>query len=168
MARTWANASGRGTIGLVHPDTHFIGEREGALRENAYARLRVHGDFVNPGHRFFPEPVGESSHFGVHIYGSRGEIAFDHLSWLFSVEPLRLSAQHDGSGDAPSIRYNGHLDERPHQKRIVRVNRDVLSLWQGLTGAEGEPVDQVKLLSPVSTWTSPHTRRPKHGNAFQW
>jgi hypothetical protein len=151
MARTWANAGSSGTIGLVHPDSHFTGEREGLLRENAYVRLRVHGDFVNPGHRFFPEPVGESSHFGVHIYGPRGEIGFDHLSWLFSVEALRLSAQHDGSGDAPSIRYRGHLDERPHRKRIVRVDREVLALWRGLTGADGEPVEQVKLLSPVST-----------------
>ena len=151
MARTWANAGGDGTIGLIHPDTHFTGEREGLIRENAYTRLRVHGDFVNPGHRFFPEPVGESSHFGVHIYGPRGEIGFDHLSWLFSVEALRLSAQHDGSGDAPSIRYKGRLDERPHHKRIVHVDSQVLGLWQGLTGSEGDPVEQVKLLSPVST-----------------
>ena len=151
MARTWANAGGDGTVGLIHPDTHFTGEREGLIRENAYMRLRVHGDFVNPGHRFFPEPVGESSHFGVHIYGPRGEIGFDHLSWLFSVEALRLSAQHDGSGDAPSIRYKGRLDERPHHKRIVHVDRQVLGLWQGLTGSEGDPVEQVKLLSPVST-----------------
>ena len=151
MARTWGNAGGNGTIGLVHPDTHFTGEREGLIRENAYSRLRVHADFVNPGHRFFPEPVGESSHFGVHIYGPRGEIGFDHLSWLFSVEALRRSAQHDGSGDAPSIRYKGHLDERPHRRRIVRVDRDVLVRWRGLTGAEDKPVQQVKILSPVST-----------------
>jgi hypothetical protein len=151
MARTWANAGERGAIGLVHPDTHFTGEREGLLRENAYVRLRVHGDFVNPGHRFFPEPVGESSHFGVHIYGPPGEIGFDHLSWLFSVEALRLSAQHDGSGDSPSIRYRGKLDERPHRRRIVRVSRDALELWQGLTGSGDDSVFQVRLLSPVST-----------------
>ena len=150
MARTWANAASRGTIGLIHPDSHFTGEREGVIRENAYRRLRLHGDFVNPGHRFFPDPVGESSHFGVHIYGPSGEIEFDHLSWLFSVEALRLSFQHDGSGDSPSIRYNGHLDERPHRKRIVRVDRQILALWRGLTGSEGEPIERVKLLSPVS------------------
>jgi hypothetical protein len=150
MARTWASAGANGTVGLVHPDTHFTGEREGLIRENAYARLRIHGDFVNPGHRFFPEPVGESSHFGVHIYGPQGKIEFDHLSWLFSVEALRLSAKHDGSGDGPSIRYKGHLDERPHRKRIVHVDREVLALWQRLTGAEGHPIERVTLLSPVS------------------
>jgi hypothetical protein len=151
MSRTWTNARHAGTIGLVHPDTHFIGEREALIRENAYKRLRVHGDFVNPGHRFFPEPVGESSHFGVHIYGAPGEIGFDHLSWLFSVEAFRGSAQHDGSGDAPSIRYQGYLDERPHRKRIVRVDHEALAIWRGLTGMDDEPIERVKLLSPVST-----------------
>jgi hypothetical protein len=151
MSRAWANASDRGTIGLIHPDTHFVGDREALLREAAYKRLRVHGDFVNPGHRFFPEPVGESSHFGVHIYGSRGEISFDHLSWLFSVEALRLSARHDGLGDTPSIRYMGSLDERPHRKRIVHVDRDTLALWQRLTGDDDLSASQARLLSPVST-----------------
>ena len=149
MIRAWANARDSGSVGLLHPDTHFTGEYEGLLRAESYRRLRVHGDFVNPGHRFFPEPVGESSHFGIHIYGPSGEIGFEHLSWLFSVDALRLSGQHDGSGDTPSIRYNGVLDERPHSKRIVRVDREVLELWQRLAGGNG-PVEQARLLSPVS------------------
>ena len=149
MIRTWSNASRKGSVGLLHPDTHFTGEHEQLLRAEAYCRLRIHGDFVNPGHRFFPEPVGESSHFGVHIYGPQREPRFDHLSWLFSVEALVHSAQHDGSGDTPSIRYNGVLDGRPHRKRIVRVDRDVLALWQQLSGDSG-PVEQARLLSPVS------------------
>ena len=150
MSRAWANAAFRGTVGLVHPDTHFVGDREGPLRGVAYRRLRVHGDFVNPGHRFFPEPVGESSHFGVHIYGPLREIGFDHLSWLFSAEALRLSSRHDGSGDSPGIRYQGFLDERPHLKRIVRVDLNVLILWQRLTGDAGSMADEARLLSPVS------------------
>ncbi|MED7928825.1 class I SAM-dependent DNA methyltransferase [Nonomuraea sp. LP-02] len=151
MSRTWANAAPAGIIGLIHPDTHFTGEREAALREAAYRRLLVHGDFVNPGHRFFPEPVGESTHFGVHIYGAAGEIGFDHLSWLFSVEALRGSAAHDGAGDPPGVRYRGALDERPHRSRIVRVDHDVLAQWQRLTGETDLAVEQTRLLSPVST-----------------
>ncbi|MFG6298927.1 class I SAM-dependent DNA methyltransferase, partial [Streptomyces rochei] len=150
MCQTWAHAGRAGTVGLVHPDSHFSGDKEARLREAAYKRLRVHGDFVNAGNRFFPPPVGRSSHFGVHIYGPQGEIGFDHLSWLFSVDALRLSAQHDGSGPDPGVRYGDTWDERPHKKRIIRVDRAMLEQWQRLTGDEGQPVEQGRLLSPVS------------------
>ncbi|MEV6590501.1 hypothetical protein [Streptomyces acidicola] len=151
MCRTWEHTGRGGTVGLVHPDSHFSGEREGPLREAAYERLRVHGDFVNSGNRFFPPPVGRSSHFGVHIYGEAGEIGFDHLSWLFSVDALRLSDQDDGTAPDPGVRYGSSWDERPHKKRIVRVDEKTLGLWQRLTGDEDQPVEQARLLSPVST-----------------
>ncbi|MFF0585871.1 hypothetical protein ACFYWD_07900 [Streptomyces sp. NPDC003781] len=150
MCQTWAHAGRAGTVGLVHPDSHFSGDKEARLREAAYKRLRVHGDFVNAGNRFFPPPVGRSSHFGVHVYGPEGEIGFDHLSWLFSVDALRLSAQHDGSGPDPGVRYGDTWDERAHKKRIIRVDRATLEQWQRLTGDEGQPVEQGRLLSPVS------------------
>jgi hypothetical protein len=150
MCQTWSHAGRDGTVGLVHPDSHFSGDKEARLREAAYKRLRVHGDFVNAGNRFFPPPVGRSSHFGVHVYGPVGEIGFDHLSWLFSVDALRLSAQHDGSGPDPGVKYGDTWDERPHKKRIIRVDRATLEQWQRLTGDEGQPVEQGRLLSPVS------------------
>ncbi|MGW5294871.1 hypothetical protein [Streptomyces bacillaris] len=151
MCRTWAHLSREGTVGLVHPDSHFSGDKEGRLREAAYMRLRVHGDFVNAGNRFFPPPVGRSSHFGVHVYGRAGEIGFDHLSWLFSVDALRLSADDDGKAPDPGVRYGDSWDERPHRKRVVRVNEAMLARWQRLTGDETQPVRQARLLSPVST-----------------
>nr|WSW65567.1 hypothetical protein OG461_04845 [Streptomyces sp. NBC_00995] len=155
MCQTWDHTAAGGTVGLVHPDTHFSGDKEAALREAAYRRLRVHGDFVNSGNRFFPPPVGRSSHFGVHIYGECGEIDFDHLSWLFSVDALRLSSTHDGSGDAPGVKYGGDWDERPHQQRVVRVTPHTLARWQKLSGEQDVPVEQARLLTPVSTAEDP-------------
>ncbi|WP_435059329.1 hypothetical protein [Streptomyces sp. bgisy060] len=151
MCQTWRHTAHDGSVGLVHPDSHFSGDKEGRLREAAYTRLRVHGDFVNAGNRFFPPPVGRSSHFGVHIYGQAGEIGFDHLSWLFSVDTLRLSADDDGTAPDPGVRYGDKWDERPHRKRIVHVDEAMLARWQKLTGDETQPVRQARLLSPVST-----------------
>ncbi|WP_333771016.1 hypothetical protein, partial [Streptomyces sp. IBSBF 2435] len=152
MSQVWAHTSGHGTAGMVHPDTHFTGVKEGALREASYRRLRIHGDFVNAGQRFFPKPVGDAAHFGVHVYGRPGNIGFDHLSWLVSADALRNSAKHDGSGEVPGIRYrNGQFDERPHVARVVRVNANQLSLWQKLMDETDRPVEQVRLLFPVST-----------------
>ncbi|WP_217231131.1 hypothetical protein, partial [Streptomyces anulatus] len=152
MCQVWAHATTMGAMGLVHPDSHFSGDNDGALREAAYCRLRVHGDFFNPGHRFFPKPVGESTHFGVHVYATAGEVEFEHLSWLVSADALRLSSQHDGSGDGPGIRYRGGAyDERPHLGRVIHVNTDTLSVWRRLLGEEQLPVEQTRLLFPVST-----------------
>lgn len=152
MSQVWAHTSVDGTAGMVHPDTHFTGDKEGALRQAAYRRLRIHGDFVNAGQRFFPEPVGHTAHFGVHIYGQPTEIGFDHLSWLVSVDALRHSAEHDGSGEVPGVRYrNGEFDERPHRTRVIRVDEPLLSVWQRLLDEADQPVEQARLLFPVST-----------------
>ncbi|WP_406723467.1 hypothetical protein WJ438_00510 [Streptomyces sp. GD-15H] len=152
MCQVWSHASAWGTTGLVHPDTHFTGDKEGALREAAYRRLCIHGDFVNAGQRFFPEPVGHTAHFGVHVYGRQQEIGFDHLSWLVSTDALRFSAGHDGSGEVPGVRYrNGEFDERPHRSRVIHVDSDLLAVWQRLQDEEGEPVERARLLFPVST-----------------
>ncbi|MFE5852206.1 hypothetical protein ACFQ61_03120 [Streptomyces sp. NPDC056500] len=151
MCQTWRHTARHGSVGLVHPDSHFSGDKEGRLREAAYTRLRVHGDFVNQGNRFFPPPVGHASHFGVHIYGREGEIAFDHLSWLVSVDALRLSAEDDGTAPDPGVKYGASWDERPHRKRIIHVDEAMLARWQKLTGDETQPVRQARLLSPVST-----------------
>ncbi|MFJ5927925.1 hypothetical protein ACIQF6_35560 [Kitasatospora sp. NPDC092948] len=156
MCEVWDHASVGGTAGMVHPDTHFAGDKEAKLRAAAYARLRVHGDFVNAGNRFFPPPVGRSSHFGVHIYGSAGEIAFDSLSWLFTVDTLRMSAAAvvDKDDEDPGVKYRGDWDERPHPKRVIRVTPDTLRRWQRLAGDSG-PLEHARLLTPVSTAEDP-------------
>ncbi|GAA0965358.1 class I SAM-dependent DNA methyltransferase [Actinocorallia libanotica] len=154
MCEVWDHAGRGGAAGMVHPDTHFAGDKEAALRAAAYRRLRVHGDFVNAGNRFFPPPVGRSSHFGVHIYGAEGEISFDSLSWLFTVDSLRLSAFAEDAGADPGVKYAGGWDERPHPKRVVRVTTDTLKRWRRLVGDEG-PLDHTRLLTPVSTAEDP-------------
>ncbi|WP_405193191.1 hypothetical protein [Streptomyces anulatus] len=151
MCQVWAHTSTYGTAGMVHPDSHFTGEKEGPLRQESYRRLRMHGDFLNPGHRFFPKPVDENTHFGVHIYGKSGDIDFDHLSWLVSPDTLRFSPNHDGSDEPPGVKLDGAWDVRPHRARVIRVNSALLRQWQRLTGEEGQPVEQARLLFPVST-----------------
>ncbi|WP_131739169.1 hypothetical protein [Actinomadura roseirufa] len=154
MCEVWDHAARGGTAGMVHPDTHFAGDKEAALRAAAYRRLRVHGDFVNEGNRFFPPPVGRSSHFGVHIYGAEGEISFDSLSWLFTVDALRLSASAEDAGLDPGVKYNGDWDERPHPKRVIRVTTETLKRWRRLAGDEG-PLEYTRLVTPVSTAEDP-------------
>ncbi|MEU8265818.1 class I SAM-dependent DNA methyltransferase [Sphaerisporangium sp. NPDC049002] len=149
MCRIWGNLARYGTAGMIHPDTHFAGVKEGRLRAETYPRLRVHGHFMNSRFLFDGEDRLE---FGVHIYGRPWErIEFIHMSWLFDPATLVLSLNHDGTGEIPGTKYNRTWDVRPHQSRLLRVNSDVLANWQQLTDPGAAPVEQTPLLYPVTT-----------------
>ncbi|WP_433714885.1 Eco57I restriction-modification methylase domain-containing protein [Nocardia sp. CA-084685] len=148
MCRVWDSLGRRGTAGLIHPDTHFTGTKEGVIRARAYHHLRLHSHFVNERILF---DILNRNEFGIHIYGRPKEIDFAHLSWIFAPETLIGSLDHPGDGDVPGIKNNGIWDIRPHSARIIRVNESVLTEWQTLLDADGAPVDQTQLLYPVSS-----------------
>ena len=161
MIQTWQNIGHFGAIGLLHPDTHFVGGREKFLRAEAYARLRVHGDFVNASNRFFPPPVDRNSHFGIHIYGRRKEIGFAHLGWLLSADefPKSLALAENGvlpegweeHQALPGVKHQGDWDQRPHPARVIWVDPDLLGTWRLVSGDDDQPIEYTKLLNPVTT-----------------
>ncbi|KWX01084.1 Uncharacterized protein LI90_2112 [Carbonactinospora thermoautotrophica] len=151
MIKVWANLKRQGIAGLIHPDTHFSGNNERRLRAEAYARLRLHADFMNAGNRFFPPPVSRTLHFGLHIYGSTGEINFTHLSWLFDISTLMNSFVHDGTGELPGVKYRGDWDTRPHRARVINVDRGILAEWRLLSGETDLSIEEAKLLYPVTS-----------------
>ncbi|MET4642386.1 type I restriction-modification system DNA methylase subunit [Streptomyces atratus] len=153
MCEVWNHTGRGGTAGMVHPDTHLLGEKDAELRAAAYRRLRVHGGFVNQ-RRLFPDPVGHSTEFGVHVYGPQSEINFANLSWLYAPDTLRLSFSMNEGGEDPGVKYDGDWDERPHPKRVVRVTPDTLKRWRRLAGGEGL-LEHTRLLTPVSTAEDP-------------
>ncbi|MCX4844639.1 DNA methyltransferase [Streptomyces sp. NBC_00893] len=150
MVRTWGNLGSGGTIGLIHPDTHLGGTKEGRIREATYPRLRLHASFVNVGNWAFE--AQRNMAFGIHIYGRpRGHIEFDNLSRLFGVEPVIASLEHDGNGEVPGTKCDGEWDLRPHAARVVRVDLSTLEQWQRLTGDTEGAGRQAALLQPVTT-----------------
>ncbi|WP_418606259.1 hypothetical protein [Georgenia sp. SUBG003] len=70
MEQTWRHASGRGTVGLVHPETHFTDEKAGILRRATYQRLRRHWQFLNELMLF---DIDHHVSYGVHVYGAARE-----------------------------------------------------------------------------------------------
>ncbi|MFF3716184.1 DNA methyltransferase family protein [Streptomyces prasinus] len=150
MCRVWDHLGKAGSAGLIHPDTHFGGVKEGRLRESAYRHLRLHAGFVNVGNWAFE--ASRNTEFGVHIYGaSQDSIRFSNLSRLYGVEPLVASLDHDGSGEVPGMRHAGAWDLRPHRARVVEVDEEVLSEWRRLTGQLDVPPSQSVLLHPATT-----------------
>ncbi|MFF2807686.1 Eco57I restriction-modification methylase domain-containing protein [Streptomyces sp. NPDC058000] len=150
MLLGWRATGERGVAGLIHPSTHLTGSKEGVLRRRAYEHLRLHADFVNELY-LFAKPVDHSTHFSLNVYGHRRDIGFQHLSWVIHPKMVRESLWHDGKGQSPSIKYRGTWDTRPHQSRVVSVNRQTLAEWRELAGEENPPpVEQAKLLYPVT------------------
>ncbi|MGW9208111.1 hypothetical protein ACWGR4_14100 [Embleya sp. NPDC055664] len=150
MVRVWANLAGRkGRAGLIHPDTHFGGVREGNLRRHCYRRLRVHAHFSNLG-AIFPE-IRVTRQFGINIYGDEREVSFIHASWLFSAIALTASFQDDSSQQSPGMRYQGRWDARAHRERLIHVNDRLLSEWRKLFGDPEWTSDETPLLYPISS-----------------
>ncbi len=150
MCQTWAHIGPHGAVGLLHPDTHLEGVREGKLRAAAYHLLRVHASFVNGGNWAFPPPVDHNVEFSVNIYGQASDIHFLQASKLYGATVLAESLKHDGIGDLPRVKYQGHWDLRPHRTRIIRVNEERLGLWRELLNRQSEPLDQTPLVHAVT------------------
>ncbi|MCM2387915.1 class I SAM-dependent DNA methyltransferase [Streptomyces albipurpureus] len=150
MSRVWSNLGQDGMAGLIHPDTHFGGVKDGRLRGAAYRHLRLHAGFINVGNWAFE--ASRNTEFGVHIYGTRQEaIRFDNLSRLYGVEPLVASLLHDGEGEVPGMRHAGTWDLRPHRARVIEINDSILAEWRRLTGDMDVPESQAALLQPTTT-----------------
>ncbi|MFI8242404.1 class I SAM-dependent DNA methyltransferase [Streptomyces sp. NPDC085866] len=147
MARVWQQIAPHGSAGLIHPDTHFGGVREGIIRGAAYQHLRIHAHFVNSANWAFEE-IDRGWEFGLHIYGAPQEPDFLHVSELRGADVLPESLVHDGRGPTPGIKHNASWDIRPHGERVVRVDTNLLASWQALTGSTGGAA-QAPLLYPV-------------------
>ncbi|MFF1460268.1 class I SAM-dependent DNA methyltransferase [Streptomyces sp. NPDC058330] len=149
MSRAWKNNGPRGMAGLIHPDTHFGGVREGELRAAAYRHLRFHAHFWNQ-RRVFPD-IKETRQFSINIYGRSADISFPHVSWLFEAETLTDTLTHGGDGDLPGIKQEGRWELRPHRGRIIHVDTSRLLKWQRLSGESDAPTAHGALLYPVTT-----------------
>jgi hypothetical protein len=149
MIRTWANAGAKGAIGLIHPDTHMVGAKEGPFRAATYPRLRLHANLINE--RMLFDEIDHRNEFSIHIYSAPNKISFAHLSWIFEPAVIMQSLRHDGLEALPGLKFKGAWDIRPHAKRVVRVDRDLLAEWNKLLGKSEVPVEETKILYPVTT-----------------
>ncbi|MFB7068578.1 class I SAM-dependent DNA methyltransferase [Streptomyces sp. NPDC056290] len=147
MTQVWQHLANFGSAGLIHPDTHFGGVREGAIRAAAYRHLRVHAHFVNSANWAFDD-LTRSQEFAMHVYGPPREPDFLHLSELRNADTLPDSLTHDGIGKAPGIKHNGSWDIRPHRERVVHVNTELLAIWRSLSASSGQ-ASETPLLYPV-------------------
>lgn len=149
MTNTWRRSSEDGAVGLVHPESHFVDPKAGALRASAYRRLRRHWQFVNEGKLF--EDVHNETEFGVHVYGRDGHPAFVQAVSLHTPSTVDRSLVHDGAGEVPGVQHvGGGWDVRPHRERLVEIDEAVLTDWVLLFDPPGTPASKSRLLRPLT------------------
>ena len=149
MSRTWSHASQHGTIGLIHPESHFTDEKAGLLREATYRRLRRHWQFVNE-LQLFAE-IDHHNSYGIHVYGTLlPEPEFIHATALYHPETVIRSLRHDGSGEEPGFKHEGGWDRRPHGSRIQTVTSDTLTAWREILG-EQAPKPRTRMIYTVNS-----------------
>ena len=150
MEQTWRAESQRGTIGLIHLDTHFTDEKAGLLRAETYRRLRRHWEFINE-LQLFPE-IDHHNHYSVNIYGNhRSAPGFHNAVSLYHPDTVARSLIHDGSGAEPGFKDDdGDWDQRPHRGRITHVTDAVLTTWHTVLEGLMTPVVQTRMVYAVN------------------
>ncbi|WP_228372634.1 DNA methyltransferase [Demequina maris] len=149
MVTTWRHATSAGSVGLIHPETHFTDEKAGVLRDATYSRLRRHWQFINQMKLF--DEVHNLVAYGVHVYGPEQTVAFFQGASLYHPDMLERSLNHDGSGAEPGLKDDdGKWDLRPHASRVIHVTDDTLKTWHQVLESDEVPVRSSRMLYTVN------------------
>lgn len=145
-----------GYVALIHQDGHLGDPKSGAFRRHWYARIVKHFEFINRmKSRNFME-VDHNVRFSLNIY--RGEECtpdFEKFTYAFTAAQIEDSyADQDGIGPVPSIKNSqGNWDTRGHRDRVMRINRDALSVIHALSEEQTVPVEEARFIQPYSART---------------
>jgi hypothetical protein len=149
MEVMWRHGSTRGTIGMIHLNSHFVDEGAGPLRSELYVRLRRNWHFINELSLF---EIGNQKHFGVSVHGTQQSTPrFLHASWLYHPETVVRSLVHDDSGSEPGLKDDdGNFDVRPHASRITLVTDETLRAWHATMETDDVPFRQTRMVYAVN------------------
>jgi hypothetical protein len=143
LTKSWELCS-EGTTALIHQDGIFDDPKGGALRAEAYTRLRWALRFKNELQLFVD--VHHLRPYVLTIFGEPRESSFSGVSNLFHPRTIDASVMHDGAGVVPGIKTDeGEFEVRGHQSRIVHVTEDELALFAQLFDKPGTPALRARL-----------------------
>jgi hypothetical protein len=151
MDQVWRNLRcGEGHVGFLHPTTYLTDPKGARLRKAAYERLRRYWSINNAMMLF--EETSYWSEYGIQIFGPAQRPSFMMMAGLVHPDTILPSLSHDGSGETPAIQHAvGGWDTRPHSRRVLNIDEDVLASWARLFDAPGTPALEARLLRPVTT-----------------
>ncbi|MEC5169932.1 class I SAM-dependent DNA methyltransferase [Glaciihabitans sp. GrIS 2.15] len=161
MEQVWRHGSSAGTIGLIHPETHFTDEKAALLRGATYLRLRRHWHFLNERILF---EIDDKASFGIHVYGRAApEPSFQMATYIYHPDVVVRSLGHDGSGEEPGLKdRDGNWDLRPHRNRVTNVTDETLKIWHAILEDDSVPVRQTRMVYAVNRATAAVLEKLSH------
>lgn len=148
LEQVWRHAAPHGVAALIHPETHFTDDKAQTLRRETYRRLRRHWQFINELRLF---EIHHLVQYGIHVYGQAQNVDFIQATGLYHPDTVVRSLAHDGSGEEPGVKHEGHWDQRPHAARVQRVTADTLTLWSSVTDPEATNPSATRMLYTVNS-----------------
>jgi hypothetical protein len=145
LVRGWRLSGEQGVTALIHQDGIFDDPRGGALREEAYARLRWVFRFKNELQLF--TDVDHQRPYAMTVSSkSREGSSFGLCANLFHPATIELSLAHDGAGTVPGIKTDdGEFETRGHRRRFIRVTDTELRLFATLFDKPGTAAARARL-----------------------
>jgi hypothetical protein len=145
-----------GHAALIHQDGHLGDPKSGAFRRHWYGRIKKHFEFSNKMTTKLFAEVHHELKFSLNVYcGEAREVDFEKFTHAFL--PLQIEdsyADQDGLGEIPGIKGpDGKWDTRGHRDRVIRINRDALTVIHSLSEESTVPVEEARLIQPYSART---------------
>ncbi|WP_209507393.1 N-6 DNA methylase [Ruegeria sp. HKCCSP335] len=138
---------------LIHQDGHLNDPKSGKFRAEWYQRICKHFEFSN---KITAKNFAEVEHqrrFSLNIYrGDASEFGFDQFTNAFLASQVEDSYQDsDGIGPVPALKtQDGKWDTKGHRDKIVRVEKEQLSVIHSITGDAELPLLEARFLQPYS------------------
>jgi len=147
MPLGWRLAGTNGVTALLHPEGPYDDPKGGALRENAFIRLRAHFQFANV-RKLFAEVLHWVT-YSINIYGPPNQTpAFDSIANLFDPVTVDRCYSHDGHGACGGIKTDkGNWNVDGHLARILRITDTELDIFCRLYDEPGTPFRRARLPS---------------------
>jgi hypothetical protein len=145
-----------GYAALIHQDGHLGDPKSGAFRRHWYGRIVKHFEFSNKMTTKVFAEVHHELKFSLNVYrGEAREVDFEKFTHAFLPSQIEDSyADQDGLGAVPGIKgKDGKWDTRGHRARVMRIDRDALSVIHALSEEELVPVEEARFLQPYSAQT---------------
>ena len=146
LPQAWMIGTPSGVSGFLHPEGIYDDPKGGALRREAFSRLRAHFQFVNELNLF--AEVDHHAKFSINISSIHPKITTDfaHIATVFAPSTIYDSFDHNGTGPAPGIKDDDDKwNTVGHKSRILNISDNELALFAKLYDAEGTPPLEARL-----------------------
>ena len=146
LPQAWMLGTASGVSGFLHPEGIYDDPKGGALRREAFSRLRAHFQFVNELNLF--AEVDHHAKFSINISSIHPKITTDfaHIATVFAPSTIYDSFDHNGTGPAPGIKDDDDKwNTVGHKSRILNISDNELALFAKLYDAEGTPPLEARL-----------------------